>query len=84
MAALDPHTCPKTGFVRAQCDHAIMFCVCVAGSGGLSQLLSDLQEPQDAAEYRIKIHVSNAGAGLGELNRVPHTAGGSHAAAVPP
>lgn len=29
----------------------------VAGSGGLSQLLSDLQEPADAAEYRIKIQV---------------------------
>lgn len=28
-----------------------------AGSGGLSQLLSDLQEPADAAEYRIKIQV---------------------------
>lgn len=29
----------------------------VAGSGGLSQLLSDLQEPADAAEFRIKIQV---------------------------
>ena len=28
-----------------------------AGSGGLSQLLSDLQEPADSAEYRIKIQV---------------------------
>lgn len=36
-------------------------CLCrmygCAGAGGLRQLLSDLQEPQDAAEYRVKIQV---------------------------
>jgi hypothetical protein len=35
----------------------MMLCSCAAGAGGLSQLLSDLQEPADAAEYRIKIQV---------------------------
>jgi hypothetical protein len=54
LIVVNAHT-SKT--IRACCPAAAFFC---AGSAGLGELLADLQEPAEAAEYRIGIKVNMA------------------------